>query len=414
MSEVAVAEPGVEIALPRALGSGAAQDRDELRGAPIRSLPRPSLLDAPLTALRGAGPKLAAAAAELGIESVGDLLRHIPHGYRDRAEVREVAELRIGEEATVMVEVRSARVRPTRRRNLRIVEATVADASGPMKATWFNQAWLARAAACPGTRLLLNGRLDRQGFRVEAHEIVGADGAGAGHPHDRPGARPPGLGAPAADQDPRMGLAGDRGGADWRSSRCRRSCAPVAGCRSRRDALRAAHFPDAREQAALARERLALEELLLHQVALAARRGERRESRPGIAIGPRRRAGRPLAGVASVRADRRPARRLRRARRRSRLRAADAAAADGRGRLGQDRVRPLRDAARARGRPPGGADGADRDARRAARGDARPPARRRADPVRAAHRGDARGAAAARPWPGSPPASSAWWSARTR
>ena len=42
-----------------------------------------------------------------------------------------------------MVEVRSARVRPTRRRNLRIVEAKVADASGPMKAIWFNQAWLA-------------------------------------------------------------------------------------------------------------------------------------------------------------------------------------------------------------------------------------------------------------------------------
>ena len=90
--------------------------------------------------LQGAGPKLAEAAAEIGIETLGDLLWHVPHGHRDRAEVREVADLRIGEEATVLVEVRSARVRPTRRRNLRLVEAKVADASGPMKAVWFNQA----------------------------------------------------------------------------------------------------------------------------------------------------------------------------------------------------------------------------------------------------------------------------------
>ena len=43
-----------------------------------------------------------------------------------------------------------------------------------MKATWFNRAWLAQRP-CPG-RLLLNGKLDRQGFRVEAHEILGEQG----------------------------------------------------------------------------------------------------------------------------------------------------------------------------------------------------------------------------------------------
>ena len=77
-----------------------------------------------------------------------------------------------------MVEVRSARVRPTRRRRLRIVEVTVADPSGPLKAIWFNQAWLADRLK-PGTRLLLNGRLERSGFRVEAHEIVGEAAATA-------------------------------------------------------------------------------------------------------------------------------------------------------------------------------------------------------------------------------------------
>jgi ATP-dependent DNA helicase RecG len=282
MSEVAVADPGIEIALPRALGSGSAQDRAELRGARLRSLPRPSLLGAPLTALRGAGPKLAGAAGELGVETVGDLLRHLPHGYRDRAAVRAAAELRLGEQATILVEVRSARVRPTRRRNLRIVEATVADASGPIKATWFNQAWLAERLT-PGTRLLLYGKLERQGFRVEAHEFVGENGAPQG-------IHTTGL-VPVHPASERLRPQRIREWTWQALDAAGQAIEPLpAELRARRrlpaeaDALRAAHFPGSRDQAAIARERLALEELILHQVALAATRKQRRESRPGIAI----------------------------------------------------------------------------------------------------------------------------------
>ena len=171
-----MAIPKAPGALPRALGSGDAQDRDALRSVPTRSGPRPDRLAAPIMSLRGAGPKLAGAAEEIGITTLGDLLWHVPHGYRDRADVREVTELRIGEQATVLVEVRSARVRPTRRRNLLIVEAEVADASGPLKAVWFNQAWLAERLVT-GTHVLLSGKLDRSGFRVEAHEVVREPGA---------------------------------------------------------------------------------------------------------------------------------------------------------------------------------------------------------------------------------------------
>ena len=108
----------------------------------------------------------------MGLHTVGDVLAHVPHSYRDRATPRMLAELRIGEEATVEVTVRSAKVRPTRRRGLVIVEAQVADESGPAKAVWFNQAWLVDRLS-EGTKLLLFGKLDRSGFRVEAHEVIG-------------------------------------------------------------------------------------------------------------------------------------------------------------------------------------------------------------------------------------------------
>ncbi len=287
MSEIAVAERSTADAPPRGLGSGRALTRSELAAAALRTRPRPSRLDAPLTALRGAGPKLAAAAAEIGIETLADLLWHVPHGHRDRADVREVADLRIGEQATVMVTVRSARVRPTRRRNLRLVEAEAADASGPVKAIWFNQAYLVERLR-PGTRLLLNGKLDRSGFRVATHEIV----AGGGVPAAREGIHTTGI-VPVHGATARLSAARLREWAWQALALAGDAVEPLpAELRARRrlpsepDALRCAHFPDAPEQARRARDRLALEELLLHQVALAVRRRARRRARPAIALAP--------------------------------------------------------------------------------------------------------------------------------
>jgi ATP-dependent DNA helicase RecG len=268
-------------ATARAFGSSEPLAPEELRAAPLRSLPRPRLLDAPITALRGAGPRLAAAAARLGITTVGDLLAHVPHRYLDRSEVRTLAEVRKGERATVEVEVRSARVRPTRNRRLRIVEAEVADASGPITAIWFNQAWLADRLR-EGTRVLLSGKLERGRFRVEEHEF-GDDGTGI---------HTTGIVPVHAAVE---GLAARRV-RDW-AWQARRLARHVveplpAELRARRrlpgvgDALMTAHFPRGLSAAEVARERLAFEELFLHQAALAARRQGRDVGRPGVPIGP--------------------------------------------------------------------------------------------------------------------------------
>jgi ATP-dependent DNA helicase RecG len=270
---------------PGAFATGAAQDRQALRAAALRSAPRPSLLDARIESLRGAGPKLAAAAGEMGLATVGDVLHHVPHSYRDRATPRKLADLRIGEQATVEVQVRSARTRPTRRRGLVIVEASVADDSGPAKAVWFNQAWLLDRLS-EGTKLLLFGKLDRSGFRVEAHEVIG--GAG-GQPSA--GIHTTGI-VPVHPASERLRSQRLR---EWAWQARPLACHAVeplpAELRARRrlalagDALVAAHFPDSLPEAEEARRRLAFEELFLHQAALAARRSQRRAERPGVPLG---------------------------------------------------------------------------------------------------------------------------------
>ena len=55
----------------------------QLRDAPVH-WPRPSALDVSLKALDGVGPKLAEAAAETGIATIGDLLLRFPRRHRDR------------------------------------------------------------------------------------------------------------------------------------------------------------------------------------------------------------------------------------------------------------------------------------------------------------------------------------------
>jgi ATP-dependent DNA helicase RecG len=268
---------------PRALGSGEPLDDEVLRAVPLRSRPRPSRLAAAITSLKGAGPRLAEAAAAIGLDDLGDLLWHLPHGHRDRTAVREVADLRLGEEATVIVAVRSVRVRPIRRRGLRaIVEAEVGDASGPMKAVWFNQAWVAERLR-DGTRVLLHGKLDRSGFKVDAHEIAGAGG-------EVHGLHTTGI-VPVHPASDRLKPARLREWVDQALRLAVNAIEPLpAELRARQalpgtaDALIAAHFPCRREDAEVARRRLAFEELFLHQAALATRRGRRESERPGLSL----------------------------------------------------------------------------------------------------------------------------------
>jgi len=70
MATVKAVAPRIE-AIARALGSGEPLALDTLRAAPLKSLPMPSRLDAPIETLRGAGPRLAEAAAELGLRRSG-------------------------------------------------------------------------------------------------------------------------------------------------------------------------------------------------------------------------------------------------------------------------------------------------------------------------------------------------------
>jgi ATP-dependent DNA helicase RecG len=236
---------------------------DELTEAPVR-YPRPSALAARLHFDHSKAEK---AAAGLGLVTVGDLLEHLP---RDRREARSVAQLVPGETATVVVEVRSIASRPVRRRGMRpLVEATVADGTGTMNATFFNQPWLASKYPA-GTRLVLHGKFEaRNRFRVQGHARTAEASAGAeGVAH-----------YPATE-----GLSSTQILAMVRAHAGALADVPeplpaelrvAEQLPGRRCALTAVHLQGDEEQA-IGRRRLAFDELLLVQLALLRRRRLRR------------------------------------------------------------------------------------------------------------------------------------------
>ena len=152
--------------------------------------------------LPGVGPRRAAALAEAGVFRASDLLLRLPFRYEDRSEHRPVAELVDGESAATEVLVASLNIRPTRRRNLRIVELRGHDASGPVKATWFNQVHLKQILR-PGLRVLLFGKVRRPfagavpEFANPGYELVTQD-----RDPDAPAPRTDGPGPPGSSGPP--------------------------------------------------------------------------------------------------------------------------------------------------------------------------------------------------------------------
>jgi ATP-dependent DNA helicase RecG len=242
-----------------------------LLDAPIR-WPRPSLLEAGLD-LTG---KAADGAAALGLESVGDLLDHLP---RARREARTVAALVTGETATVLVEVRTISQRPVRRRGMRpLVEASVFDETATMKATFFNQPWLAGRYP-PGTRLVLHGKYEgRSSFKVSHHAVTDATGAADGavsHYAATDGLSSTQIFALMSAARPLLTEVSDALPALMRAGQKMPDRAAALGC---------VHFAQTAAEVEAGRRRLAFEELLMTQLGLLRRRARRRSGDPAIGL----------------------------------------------------------------------------------------------------------------------------------
>ncbi len=152
--------------------------RYELTEGPIG--PLLERLSAPAQFLKGIGPRRAEQLARLGLATFEDLLYHLPFRYEDRRELRRIAELRLGEEATTVVEIAAAGEGRAGRARRRIFEAKATDGSGVLTLTWFHQVAYFAAKLKPGARVVVHGRLElgygrRQMIHPEIDVLAGEE-----------------------------------------------------------------------------------------------------------------------------------------------------------------------------------------------------------------------------------------------
>ena len=99
-------------------------------------------LASPVEEVKGIGPKTAEVLHKAGIFTLRDLVYHLPRDYEDFQQAQNISDLKPGK-VTVKAKVENVKLRRMRR-NLNLVEATLRDKSGAIRAIWFNQPYRAK------------------------------------------------------------------------------------------------------------------------------------------------------------------------------------------------------------------------------------------------------------------------------
>lgn len=140
-------------------------------------------LTTPVQYVKGIGPRLAEILATKGISTVGDLLSYLPFRYEDRLNPRGIGELRAGEMATVIGEVRNSGLFRTRK--MPIFQLTVGQGRSKLRCLWFHATYL-QDKFKPGQLIALYGKVEQDSRSGELQIIqpqfemlgeAGADGA---------------------------------------------------------------------------------------------------------------------------------------------------------------------------------------------------------------------------------------------
>ena len=252
----------------------------------IANAPRITL-EMPVQFLKGVGERRAQLLRKLGIETAGDLLRHVPHRYEDASTIAPIVSVAPGMDVTVMGRVISKGVLPTRK-GLRIFQAVVQDASGLLEVSWPGQPFLDRTIE-KGDVLLLTGPVRfYHGRQLQPREFVNLGAEDSGSAHGRVLSVYPATEGMTARQlrviielhlDALLALVPEH---LPERVRVQAGVLPIG------EALRMVHRPTSVREAAHGRDRLAFDELLFVQLLHRRANALAREPRRGIVYTPRR------------------------------------------------------------------------------------------------------------------------------
>ncbi|MDP3990866.1 MAG: ATP-dependent DNA helicase RecG [Candidatus Nealsonbacteria bacterium] len=133
-------------------------------------------LSTPIEQITRVGPIYQKRLKKLGIKTVGDLLLHLPHRYEDFSNISPIAKVKINETCCLQGKILEIKTIRTFRKRMSITEAVITDATGAVKAVWFNQPYLVNVLK-PKDNICLVGKIvsDKYGLCLSnpAYEKLG-------------------------------------------------------------------------------------------------------------------------------------------------------------------------------------------------------------------------------------------------
>jgi ATP-dependent DNA helicase RecG len=225
-----------------------------------------------LERIKGIGDKAKSSLESFGVFSVLDLLETYPRRYIDRTNMATLRDLQLGVDTLVMVHVEKCRSIQTKNGRV-MVTATVADETGKLSLTFFNQRWREKQLQ-PGIEIAVFGKAEMyNGYRQMTNPVV-----------DRIGDRAARF-VPVYPQSEKSRIT------SWDLARwiedALSKCEPRGiddpvpaslleshSLIGRQDALRKIHLPESPEDHRDARQRLAFDEVLRVQLMLVGRKAQ--------------------------------------------------------------------------------------------------------------------------------------------
>jgi len=228
-------------------------------------------LSMPVRYLKGVGPARAKTFAQLGVETVGDLLEYFPRDWNFVPEPTKIAQMLPGEDTAVIGLVESTDYQDYRRGP--IFEAIISDDTGVCRIIWFHGGYL-RKQLEPGQVIIASGKVARYKHQLQLTnpKFVVLDEE---HPRSAEyfsgGVYPACKGLSSRQIKKIIGRvreAADKLVPEFYG----KSFLQKANLISRKDAFRWIHLPPDEEKLAQAKRRLKYDELFLMQLGLALRR----------------------------------------------------------------------------------------------------------------------------------------------
>lgn len=242
-------------------------------------------LDSPVQFVKGAGPSRAALLAQVGINTVADLLTHWPRDYQHRPEVIDIAQLGPDTEAAVSGVIE--KINFHRFGRLPRLEVELADDTGSCRLVWFHGGYL-RKQFTVDQRLLVWGKVQSYDnilqFANPKFELLTTDDA---DPAQLAGRIVPVYPAIASLSSAMLAKLISRSLNELVSQLPEWFTPTFRAARdlpSRSQAYRWMHAPASAEQPKLARRRLVYDELFLMELGIALRHWHNRHGPEAIAL----------------------------------------------------------------------------------------------------------------------------------